>query len=432
MPSELDTKLQCHLQDLQTVVLQELRRLGPELEHWGLMGNLTQKYHHALVSHMNKLLPQTCTTGACLQLLRWALTKYLSPDLFFHPDLNQNQTRDLDLVLLSDWVQEAQERLMHLLEMEVERQLQMTLHNDLEPCESEEDYSSTYMDVIQRIEAAPSVAQTFSSSLSLKLSHLCLRLLHSFTKRYKTQWFEILSKTKWSELELVTFLKCLKTCKEIKKHVQTKYNREQSVKETVLLLEEIETFTVEILLKDLTIFTERALEKYFRSNPTNKILITELERFFRVEPWLCLKEHEAVMSQCYGLIVSLYIKHMTCLTLHKLRRRWSPNMDASVTDDAQLIHELIHNLCPGVKVWNISLHFVSDVLKTEDIDSIKISTGDLLQKCKENGLTLDTSLLTGLLQWKGLSRSRIREVLDSLTDLDSDLDSPLPSRCCIG
>ncbi|XP_055087313.1 exocyst complex component 3 isoform X2 [Periophthalmus magnuspinnatus] len=443
MPSELETKLQCHLQALQNVVLHELLRLGPVLEHWGLIRNLTQKYHHALVSHMNELLSEVCSRKACLQLLCWALTQYFSQELLLHPDLQSSELiQHIDLVLLSDWIQQAQDKLLQLVKEEVSSQLDhiLTLETQHQPCNTEEQFVSTYVDVIQCIDATASAVEAFSSSLSLKLSHLCLQQLLPFTKSYKQQWFkwlETLQKKKMAEEQMLQFFRTLEICKELKEYLtKIKFRRcaqeVQDISEEVeALLTETETFTQTVILNTVEVFAKNGFKKYFKRNHSCYSPMTDLERLFRLELRLSLKKHKGTIDECYKLIVSLYVKHVSSHKLDKLRKKWSQNVESSVFEDARCIHEIISNLCPGVENWNFPLYFISDLLKTEDINSIKISSGDLLNRHKENGLTVDTSMPFALLQWKGLSRRNIREILTSLLDVEPNLVIPQHRSCII-
>lgn len=434
-PSDLESGLQRHLRAVQTVVLGELLRLCPQFEEHGLMGKLTETYHHSVFRQMDVLLREACSSKTCLQLIHWALTTYLSPDLVLHPDLQTSLISHLDLVLLSDWTTQAQEELQRLLESEVSSGLNKILENERyqQTCQSQEDYIATYIDVIKSVDAVPNEAQKISSELSLKLTKVCLNQLLEFVHSFRTHWFELLTKNKLSDQEMVKFFKTLKTCKELKKYLtQTKRKGSEVfiIEKIMVLLEEIETLTLQVLLETLSSFTESRLEKYFRSNSRHCFLMTDLEELFSppsTRGWFSLDEHKSTMDECYKLIISCYCKHLISHKLNKLRKIWSQDVPTSVSEDFEFIHKLMSDLCPGVEQWIILLDHIVDIIKTSDIDSMKLSAGAILHRCKNTSLTNDMPLLlVGLLRWKGLPNQKIREVLCALGDyIDPDHIYPL-------
>ncbi|XP_072314343.1 uncharacterized protein [Eucyclogobius newberryi] len=439
-PSELKTELQRHLQDVQSAVLHELLRVNPLFERDGLMKALTQNYHRALFSRMKELLQQSSSSKACFSLIHWSLTKYLSQELFLHPDLQSSDLiQNMDLVLFSDWTREAQDKLLELVKAEVSSQLDQILSSEKQhlPCDSEEQYISTYVYVIQCIDAAPSAALTCSSSLSLKLSQLCLELLLSFTHSYKQQWFdwlETLKKKKMADREMLQFFRTLKTVKELREYLtKTKRRRCEVVdiaKEVEAQLVATETFTQSVVLDVVKDFAESGLKEHFKSNRNDSCFHQNLEKLFVSEPGMSLEEHKGTMDECYKLIVHLYMKHVRRRRLSKLKKIWSPDVASSLSEDAQMIDNILYGLCPDVDDWSFPLCFIGKLLQN-DLDVIKVSAVELLPEYEKRGLTVDASLLLKLFKWKGLSRGQTSEIVDILKDVEPNLDFPKQRSCVI-
>lgn len=438
-PADLESDLKTHLAAVQKVVVEELLRLAPELEPHGLMGKLTEIYHRGVFKQMNSLLQQVTSTRNCLQLLHWVLLTYPSQDLLLDPEIQASDlVKHIDLVLLTDWTSQAQDKLLSFVQRDVSSHLNEIQKIDRKTCLTEEDYLGFHIDLIKCIDAAPSQAQKLSSELSLKLTKVCLKELLTFVTSHKSYRFEVLTKDKMADSALVSIFKDLKTCKELKSHVtQTKFKVSEvtsTVEEIVASLEEIEKFNLKCLLEIVTDFSESNLKKYFRSSQKDCFLMTDLKILFTPEPWLSLEEHKRAMDEAYKLFVRLYCKHLISHKLSELREHWSPDVANSIAEDAELIHNIMLDLCPGVEQWNFLLCHISDLLKTSDVDAMKVSTGALLQECINKRCADDSSLLYPLLWWMGWSRLNIREIVSAL-ELSIDLDHvfPKPWYClCFG
>lgn len=194
------------------------------------------------------------------------------------------------------------------------------------------------------------------------------------------------------------------------------------------------------------------------------------------------------MAEAYDIIAHIYLKHLI-RTSRKKRESWSLDVGQAVSSDTEELKRTISELvgfktslhsqshssdpskgltltrlwfqAPGLQFRPVMLPSVPDVLKSNDIDSLKIICASSQRNCGKNwyaarsSRTLalykvcsqtqkflidfssasylcfppvcskDLDLIPDLLRWKGLSKSRVTEVLEALPG-----GAPTPrSRC---
>ncbi|CAK6980986.1 exocyst complex component 3-like [Scomber scombrus] len=404
-PAELEKNLQQHLLEVETVVQTQLERLASRITCKELMGCLLDCYHRQTIDHLHGLLQNISTSKNSFMLLNWVQHTYLiiiSRDL---PAAASPQRVDhikyVDLILFTEWVTKAKDKLLENVQKDVRASLEEILQNERsqEGGDSDEAFIQLNVDSIQCINAMYKSAETVSKTLSDRVQEVCFQELLLFVKRYTTEQTEILrNQTQKAEPDMKLFLKTLQNCEALKQHVQTKSNDSKTSlpDDTVNVLEE---------MKDIH------LKSYFKSkNEHFSMLVDEVKMSFLKLMW-CQDVQERVMDEVYKLITELYFKHLVQSKQSKLKKCWSSDVWQKVTDDAELLHSTISDMAFGVQQWNRMLLKITELLKCNDTDGLKLEVASMQQM----GITKREDLEL-LLRWKGLSKQQVREVMEALPD----------------
>ncbi|XP_076605527.1 uncharacterized protein LOC143332133 [Chaetodon auriga] len=419
-PADLDQNLQQHLISVQETVRHELVKLAPQLGRLGLMGCLINCYHRQTFDHLNDLLQNTHSSKNSLVLMKWVIHTYLSQELLDYPDLQEmDPIKKVDFLLLTEWVAKANDKLLKNVQKEVSTFLEKILQIERrQEGDRDEAYVGLYVDTIQCIDAMPNEAQKISSELSDHVREVCFQELLTFLGRYAAEQTEILQKeAKMDKPETTHFFKTLNTCEELKQHVQSRSEgiKTSLVQETVATLENMEAFTLKLLMDIVADLAQSHLKNYFKTeNKQFFSLIIAVQTCFPKLLW-CPDIQKSVMDEAYKLIAHTYLKHLVQSSQSKLTRCWSPNVGQTVTADAKLLHNSISDLAPGVQQWNLLLLNITELLECKDIDEVKLTVASMQKECLT--WSVDVALLPNLLRWKGLSGCQVREVLDALPGL---------------
>ncbi|XP_018559456.1 uncharacterized protein LOC108902185 [Lates calcarifer] len=192
--------------------------------------------------------------------------------------------------------------------------------------------------------------------------------------------------------------------------------------EMVEMLENMEASTLNLLMDIVTDIAESHLKKYFKSDRRRFCLCSDIEQYFPKLPY-AFDEQQRVMDEAYKVIVGLYFKHLIQSNQKKLKKCW-PDIGETVTEDAELLHNTISDLAPGVQQQNHILLKVTEILDCNDIDAHKITAANMQKKCH-----IKSEDMKRLLQWKGLSKREVQEVLDALPpDLQPTPDPDIQLR----
>ncbi|XP_019133383.2 exocyst complex component 3 [Larimichthys crocea] len=417
-PTDLDQNLQQHLFKVQEAVCNELVRLGPLFETMGLMDCLFDCYHRHTFHHLNDLLQKVHSSQNCLVLMKWVLQTYPSAELLGHPDLQRTDPiKKVDSLLNQEWLQKARDKLLDNVEKEVRALLEKILQiekKNQEDFDCEEAFVGFYVDTIQCIEAVPKEAQKISRKLSLDVRAVCFRELLTFLERYSTEQAEILGKkAKLDKPEMIPFFKTLTACSKIKLHVQTtaKDVKGCHIEEIMETLDNMEDLTLTLLKQIVTDMAKRNLERYFKTeNKHFFVFIVLIETYFSKD--FCQDVKKRVMNEVYKLISHIYLKHLVRRSHSKLTKRWSPDVGQAVTEDAELLHNTISNLAPGVQQWNLMLLKIKELLDCQSIVAVQLTVASMQKECPT--WREDQDLLPTLLRWKGLSGRRVKEVMNIL------------------
>ncbi|XP_049918732.1 uncharacterized protein si:dkey-196h17.9 [Epinephelus moara] len=406
-PADVDKNLHQHLIDVKETVRKELVKLGPLLESVGLLGRLIGCYHRQTFRHLDALLQNISSPQSSLVLIKWASQTYLSQDLLGHPDLQKmNPIKEVDLVLFTEWVEKAKDKLLENVQTEVRGQLEIILQIK----RGNEADDELHLDTIMCIEAIPKEAQKISPKLSDRVQEVCFQVLLMFLKSYSATQTERLGEmAKMDNPEMKCFFQTLNNCKNLKLHVQ---NKGTLLEEAVAVLENLEDSTVKLVMNIVADITESHLKKYFKSeNKEFSLLIEEVKNHF--SEFSCFQDiQKRVMDGVYKLIARSYLKHLIQSSQSELKKRWSPDFGQKVAEDMKWLHITISDLAPGVQEWNLMLLKVTELVECKSTDTMKLTVGSMQNECLT--WSEDLELLPALLRWNRLSGRQVNEVLEVL------------------
>nr|XP_029138735.1 uncharacterized protein LOC114922134 [Labrus bergylta] len=412
-PEDLKNKLLQHLENVKETASNEIVRLHPLLECMELTGCLIECYHCQTFSHLHYLLQNISSIQSSFVLLNWGLQAYMSRDHLDLPDLPGLEPPKVDHLLLLDWFVQATDTVLAVVQTDVKGSLEKILQNERNQSGSDTDeaFVGLYMDMIQYIDAIPKEAQKISQHLSDRVEEVCFKELLSFLERYTAEQIETLSKeAKRDKPKSWHFLKTLNSCKHLKEYVQKKDTTINGSipQKTVATLEKMEDSTFKLLREVVSDLAERHLKNYFKTDKKHFTLSHALKEFFPKTQ--CSEDIlKKVMDDAYEVITQIYLKHLRQRSQRKLRRSWSPEVGQTVTEDAELLHNTIAELAPGVQEWNLMLLKVAELLECSDIEAVKVVAAEIFTTWSEG-----PDLLPKLLRWKGLPGWQVEEVLDAI------------------
>ncbi|GLD47611.1 exocyst complex component 3-like protein 4 [Lates japonicus] len=320
-------------------------------------------------------------------------------ELLGHPDLQEmDPIKKVNHSLVSEWEAKAKAKLLENVQREVRQSLDKILQIEIgqEHCDPDEAYVGLYMDTIQCVGAKCNEAKKISSDLSDEVQDVCFQELLIFVRRYTAEQTEALGKkAEMDEPETIHFLKTLTTCKELKQYIQAtgKAIKNPLVMEMLEMLENMEASTLSLLMDIVADMAESHLKKYFKSDRRRFCLCADIEQYFPKLPY-AFDEQQRVMDEAYKVIVGLYFKHLIQSSQRKLKKCW-PDIGETVTEDAELLHNTISDLAPGVQQQNHILLKVAEILHCNDIDAHKITAANMQKKCHTKSEDMKR-----LLQWK--------------------------------
>ncbi|XP_036006422.1 uncharacterized protein si:dkey-196h17.9 [Fundulus heteroclitus] len=424
-PADLDLHLAQHLDTAADIVESELRRLSHR-RSGDDRSCLTDDLLCQTCAHLQVLLQNISTSKNCFLLMNWVSQRKTL--------LDKSELGELD-----EWETKAQAKLLEKVQEEVRDTLQKILDADRSQTgHDHEAYVRLYLDIIQCINAKPKLAHEISSTLYYQARVVCFEELLHFVKRYTSEQDEILRKKAqtWRENpEILQFLKTLRTCKELRKHVQTEGTaiKRSLLKEIEELLKTMEALTLKLLNQIVTELAETCLTNYFNSpnrlcKPVDRqcdLLATLKNHFPKLED--ASEEQRIVMDEAYKVVAHTYLKHLIQKSQRNLRKHWSPKVGQAVLADAENLHTTISDLAPGVKQWNGMLLMIQELLDCKSMDTLKLTVAGIQKDFEEQ--REDLELLPGLLRWKGLSKRDVREVLEALPD-SPPMPSSRPVRSC--
>lgn len=414
LPPDVDQNLHQYLENVQKMVITEFVRLGSPLTRMGLMGSLIDCYHRETFTRLDDLLQNVRSSKNSFGLMKWVLHTYLSPEMLCHPQLQEmDPIKNVDLLLFTEWVRKAKDKLLENVENEVNVFLEKILQNERDKEIVKDDL---YVDTIQCIDAMIEAGRQISQKLSGRVQDVCFQELLNFLTQYTNEQTEILEKkAKVDKPEIKDFFKTLNNCKEIKQYIQRKKFKTSLLKETLAVLDNMETFTVKVLKEITADMTERYLKKYFKSeNKEFLLLILDLKHLFsELQGFQGVQMR--VVHEAYKLVTYLYLKHFIQRSKNKLLRCWSPDVGLTVNQDAEMLQETFSKLAPGVEQWHLMLLSVRELDECESFDAVKLTVARMHHEYHTWSEFME--ILPALLRWKGLSKRKIMELEDILKEL---------------
>ncbi|KAK6307337.1 hypothetical protein J4Q44_G00224850 [Coregonus suidteri] len=381
-----------------------------------LEGFLIEMQRTVLVELLRSYSMST-TKKEAFTVLDWVLHTYLSQELLGHPDLWDEALHAVDLLLLTEWIPQAEKKLLATVQEDISTSLRRILQNEesgREVCVSgDEAFIQLHLDVIQCINAVLQKAKMMSQTLTLKVQIVCWQELQDFVERYVNVEKKHLQKqARMGTSGTMHFFKTFNTCNELKLYISRIARDDTSFDcvKPISTLKGLEALSWKLLLERPIKLAQISLKKYFkREDEQMENLMKEIEKHFHYLP----KDQDTqktVINEAYQRITLLYLQHLVQSNHGKLVKRWD-YVGKRVMHDAELLHSIFSCLNPDVKQWNIILIKVREVLECSDIESLKIIVSEILRDCSS---TSAAEHLPALLRWKGgLSWRQTREVLEA-------------------
>ncbi|KAJ8341355.1 hypothetical protein SKAU_G00336460 [Synaphobranchus kaupii] len=378
-----------YLQLVQETVLEELKRLSPSLRETPLFDCVVENFHRCIFAQLDQVLQCTLTADQTYLVLNWVAHVYLSKELMGHPDIKDNCSNGLDMLVFSDWLQRAENKLLTAVQEAVLERLCSILRSEeiywgVYIPGDEENFIKLHVDVIQVLQGCIKQAGKTSERLKVKVQAICYQ-------------------------ELLVFLE--------KTYVHTiASNRNDDSIKAVHSLKSIEAQSLELVLREPFFKAEASLKEYFKKGNRTKLdVIEEISAHFSTLPKTNQEAHKIAVDTAYERLTSLYLKCLLQSNKSELERSWS-DVGSEVTENAKYLHKMFSCLNPEVKKRNQALLNVGKVLKSNDINAQKITVAEMRIDCPD----MSQEQVRILLRWKGLSRSQVREVLDACGEYTFD------------
>ncbi|KAL2099360.1 hypothetical protein ACEWY4_005840 [Coilia grayii] len=409
---ELDT----YLRQVQKMVQGELLRLAPMLKEAGLLGTLIDSYHVHTMSQLELLLQRNLNTDQTFTLLRWTLKTYLSEEVLGHRELHSDVMKHMDFLLYTESVQKTQLHLIKTAQEEMELCVQGVLQGGAGLCEDAQTdpLEETTKCVSVCVQRAQELSPTLQSSLSLQLS----QQLHGFVQRYVAME----TKKKSPSLQLTLAAKDLKplfytcnTCAQLRTlAVQLASEAQTDAAATVDLLEELQTQATQQLLHTTAHNIEVPVRTYLKTGEGDLSEVqTRIQQLF--VPLPLVKDthtHKTLVDSVYECITSSYLRHLLLSNRQQLDSKWGDVRDR-VSQDAEELHNTFTTQDGGVEKRCVCLQKVCEVLRNNDVDTLKLILMELIIACP----SISEQQLSALLKWKGgLSAAQMSEVLEAVLE----------------
>ncbi|KAG7466280.1 hypothetical protein MATL_G00163230 [Megalops atlanticus] len=423
-----------YLGKVRGTVQGELRRLSPGLEAQ-LLGHVVESFHRFLFSQLDQVLKRTLTADETLLLLHWVACGYLSKEFMGHPDIWGYSSKAIDLLVVTDWLQRAEKKLLTAVKEVVSERLGRILQNEevyWNPCApgDEEDFIKLHVDVIQVLQGPILQASKISQVLRLRVQEVCYQELLDFVENYvESEKKRLKVQEKSGSHDGMFPFRTFSTSRELSDYVQT-ISGDLSADSVIAVqsLRSIEVQALELLLREPVSKVKASLKKYFKKGDNHFVdVMGEVRMHFTCLPKTQQEAHRIVIDTAYHHIASLYLKHLLLSNRGKLEWRWT-DVGRTVTADAEYLHSFFSQQNHNVTQRTQTLLKVEEVLKTSDVNALKITITELQLESQKQ--------LRDLLCWKGgLSRSQLREVMEVRQgchpNFDSSENKPRPwYRCC--
>ncbi|KAJ8341354.1 hypothetical protein SKAU_G00336450 [Synaphobranchus kaupii] len=422
-----------YLQLVQETVLEELKRLSPGLRGTPLFDCMVENFHRCIFAQLDQVLQCTLTADQTLLVLNWVAHVYLSKELMGHPDIKDNCSNGLDMLVFSNWLQRAEKKFLTAVQEAVSERLCSILQSEeiyWGVCipGDEENFIRLHVDVIQVLHGCIKQAGKTSERLKVKVQAICYQELLFFLEKYAEREKKQLKKR--AELDRMYPFRTFSSSMELRKYVHTiASNRNDDSIKAVHSLKSIEDQSLELVLREPFFKAEASLKEYFKKGNRTKLdVIEEISAHVSTLPKTNQEAHKIAVDTAYERLTSLYLKCLLQSNKSELERSWS-DVGSEVTENAKYLHKVFSCLNPEVKKRNQALLNVGKVLKSNDINAQKITVAEVRIECPD----MSQEQVRILLRWKGLSRSQVREVLDACGEYTFDLPNNKPRwyrQCC--
>ncbi|XP_041132835.1 uncharacterized protein si:dkey-196h17.9 [Polyodon spathula] len=184
---------------------------------------------------------------------------------------------------------------------------------------------------------------------------------------------------------------------------------DDSYETAVRSLEEIESVATELLLQGPVDKLKINFKDYFKKE--GKSIeetihdITELIR--RALPMKKQMAYQIVVDKAYQQTCLEYFNALLNSVYNHLLKKWG-NIEHRIYQDANIIHRTFETLSSGVENHVGLICSVNDILKTKDLEALKLDAAVFFS----NNPEISVQQLGALLKWIDIPHSEIRSILD--------------------
>ncbi|XP_069049186.1 exocyst complex component 3 isoform X2 [Lepisosteus oculatus] len=384
--------LQAYLREVQVTVLSELLQLAPCLKPARLLGCIVKSYNKHIFQQLQQALGRSLQVSEIFLLLEWVARVYHSENFMGHPDIQDHSIKETDVLLVTDWIQKAEKKLLHAVQEEVSKRLDMILQNEREtpdayPYESDEDYIKLQVDVIQVLNSVITEAGNISHVLKPKVQQVCTEELLVFLQKYQAGENKFLrsKKAKNSLSAKLHPLKIVNRCISLREYLQKITGDKSDVNylKGLSSLEDTESQARGLILHELIISSKALLRAYIRKGEKSmEDLIDNTKEYFTILPMKKQAAHKVLLESSYCRICFLYLKTLLKTDHTRLLEKWG-DVEGRMEQDAGILHAAFSQLSPDVKQWSVVLLRVAEMLRVSDEDALKQLGSFLLRDIPE-------------------------------------------------
>ncbi|XP_046904828.1 exocyst complex component 3 isoform X2 [Hypomesus transpacificus] len=415
VPKEGDLQLSIHLKDVQDAIICDLLKLVTLPKEVWFLESRIECYHQRIFKHLNQILLHIRTTEQAFTLLDWVVHSYSSQEFKGHPNLKDEALQKQDLMLLSNYLTHATEKVLPIIQEEISTSLTRILQNeecsrDIESYSgNEEAFVALYVDAIQCIDAVRKTALKISSNFKTKVEEVCFHELHNFIKMYTSAEKKYHQKQTQTDKTILHSFKTFNHCVELRQYVQTtgKNINKRLYTEIISALESMEASALKVILRTLMHRTEISFKTYFKKGGHMENITTDIKELLDPIPnnWKTQEFYllfQTVVNKAYESILTLYLKCLVQSNRAHVMKAW-PDVGKRVTQDAQLLDDMFQGLNPKVERKNLILRNVGEILECSSIDTVKLITANTLKECP----IASVDLIKALLRWRGISGKQL-------------------------
>ncbi|KAL4656361.1 hypothetical protein GN956_G6467 [Arapaima gigas] len=377
-------------------------------------------FYHFAFTQLHHALQNSTTEDKILMLLHQGSEFYLCNKSEGCPNVFDQTSKPVDLLVLSDWVQSAHMKYLDIAQKVIVERLEKILDEEEKfrskniP-EEEEDFIRLQLDVEQLLTGYIKRANTVSKVLGKTVQRVCYQELCTFLEKYVKSEMKHLKSPGLSETySRMHQFRTFNTCLALKGCVEILVVEADGVHAPpVLLLGKMESVVLKKLLEEPSQLAKASLKKYFKNRDSDiEHVIEEVRIHLETFPQKAgQRAYKILVDMVYEHVASMYVRYMMLKKYKTLQRKWG-DMGQRVAQDAVVLQRTFSQLNPEEPTLNNTLLLnVAEILQFSDVEALKLTGLELLK-------VGSPKLLQDLLHWRGgLLRREKTEVLKATFEL---------------